>query len=124
MSDHGAWIALSWNEPQEIGFVQITFDTGFERELTLSEQLSATARVIKGPQPETVRDYSVEYQPPDSDEYRELVRITGNFQRLRRHAFDPVAARSIRIAIQATNGSNLARVYEVRCYAKTPTIEA
>jgi hypothetical protein len=124
MSENGAWIALSWNEPQEIGFVQITFDSGFERELTLSEQSSAIARVVKGPQPETVRDYSVEYQPADSDEYRELVRVTGNFQRLRRHAFEPVEARSIRIAIQATNGSNLARVYEVRCYAKTPTIEA
>ncbi len=124
MTDKGAWIALAWDTPQAIGFVQITFDTGFERELTLSEQKSAIARVLKGPQPETIKDYAIEYQPEDSDGYRELVRVTGNYQRLRRHAFDPVRARSIRIAIQATNGSNLARLYEVRCYAKTPTIEA
>ena len=123
MTGNGAWIALSWNVPQEIGFVQITFDSGFERELTLSEQASAIARVEFGPQPETIKDYTIEYQPEDPGEYRDVVRVTGNFQRLRRHAFDPVHARSIRITIQATNGSNLARIYEVRCYAKTPTIE-
>jgi hypothetical protein len=124
MTDNGAWIALTWTEPQEIGVVQITFDSGFERELTLSEQASAIARVEFGPQPETVKDYAIEYQPAESDAYQELVRVTGNFQRLRRHSFDAVNVQSIRITIQATNGSDLARIYEVRCYAKTPTIEA
>ena len=35
----------------------------------------------------------------------------------RRHAFEAVEARSIRLEVLATNGSDQARVYEVRCYA-------
>ena len=33
------------------------FDTGFQRELTLSSSDSAMRGIIRGPQPETVKDY-------------------------------------------------------------------
>ena len=46
----------------------------------------------------------------------ELTRVIGNHQRLRRHEFAPILARSIRLEVAATNGSEQARVYEVRCY--------
>ena len=53
--------------------------------------------------------------PPDGREV-ELARVEGNHQRLRRHDFDPVRAQSVRIQVPATNGSDQARIYEVRCY--------
>ena len=46
-----------------------------------------------------------------------LATVTGNFQRLRRHRFDPAELRSLRIEVQATNGEPQARIFEVRCYA-------
>ncbi len=106
-----AWIELAWDEPQRIREIQITFDSGFQRELTLSASDAATRGTIRAAQPETARDYSI------SAEGREIVRVRGNHQRLRRHTFDPVTAGSIRIRVTATNGDGFARIFEVRCYA-------
>ena len=36
MGPEGAWIELAWDRPRRIREVQLTFDTGFQRELTLS----------------------------------------------------------------------------------------
>src|SRR5690606_10167315 len=52
MSSEGAWIELSWDEPQPIRRIQLTFDTGFHRELTLSSSDSHTKNMIRAPQPE------------------------------------------------------------------------
>ncbi|MCC6696460.1 MAG: FAD-dependent oxidoreductase [Candidatus Hydrogenedentes bacterium] len=122
MTEQGAWVALTWDQPQEIGHVQITFDSGFDRALTLSEQASYVAHMVKGPQPETVRDYTLAYQPEEGGEFVELAQVTGNFQRLRRHTFAPVKTRSLRLWVHATHGVNLALVYEIRCYAGPPSI--
>jgi hypothetical protein len=113
----GAWIELAWERPQTVRRVQITFDSGFHRELTLSSSNEISNGIIRGPQPETVRDYTLSYRPARGDEWVELAKVEGNHQRLRRHEFRPVQARAIRIHVQATNGDKLARVFEVRCYA-------
>jgi hypothetical protein len=118
MSEEGAWVVLSWRKAQRIGLVQITFDTGFQRELTLSESSGVKKRVHFGPQPETVRDYTLEYQARRGGAWKPLATVTGNYQRLRRHAFPAVRARAIRLVVHATNGHEEARVYEVRCYAE------
>jgi hypothetical protein len=97
--------------------IQITFDTGFQRQLTLSQQDSVNATVIRAPQPETVRDYELLYSPPESKEWISLGQFKGNFQRLRRHDFKPFTAAALRLRITATNGSKTASVYEIRCYA-------
>ena len=116
MTPAGAWLELSWPQPQKIAQVQITFDTGFQRQLTLSAQDSQNKGMIRGPQPETVRDYEI-LATDAAGKRTSLVKVTGNYQRLRRHAFSPVEAKSIRIHIMATNGTDTARIYEVRCYA-------
>ena len=36
MKPEGQWIELSWDKPQSIRRVQVTFDSGFQRQLTLS----------------------------------------------------------------------------------------
>jgi hypothetical protein len=112
----GVWLNLAWDPPQRISQVQLTFDTGFLRELTLSASDSVTKRMIRGPQPETVRDYELVATDAANREVA-LMKVTGNHQRLRRHRFASVEAKSIRVRVTATNGDPLARIYEVRCYA-------
>jgi hypothetical protein len=117
LSADGAHLELQWAEPQTIGLVQLTFDTGFERELTLTHQDSANARIIRAPQPETVRDYELLFLSPDTKQWTSLAQVSGNYQRLRRHKFKPVTARALRLKITATNGSKTAAVFEIRCYS-------
>jgi hypothetical protein len=117
LGENGAWIELAWEKPQIIRHVQITFDSGFQRELTLSSSIAANEGIIRAQQPETVKKYSVLYQQGDGKEWVEIVGIDGNHQRLCRHYFQPVSAQRIRIHIKETNGDNFARLFEVRCYA-------
>ncbi|HOC67550.1 MAG TPA: FAD-dependent oxidoreductase [Candidatus Hydrogenedentes bacterium] len=117
MTSDGAWIELRWKEPQTLSQVQLCFDTGFFRELSLSEQSNVKKGQVRGPQPETVRDYRVLYQAPESDAWVPLVEITGNYERLRRHTFPAITTGALRVHVTATNGSPEARIYEIRCYA-------
>jgi len=110
------WIELSWDKPQRIGRVQLTFDSGFHRELTLSSADHVTKRTIRAPQPETVRDYAIKGVTAGGKTV-ELVKVEGNHQRLRRHDFKPQELKSLRVEVLATNGSETARIYEIRCYA-------
>ncbi len=112
----GPWIELTWDQPQTIRRVLITFDSGFQRELTLTKQDAINKGIIRAPQPETVRDYTLTSRASTEAEPTELARVVGNHQRLNHLTFKPVTAQSIRLQVQATNGDPLARVYEIRCY--------
>jgi hypothetical protein len=116
MTDEGAWIELSWDRPQTIREIQITFDSGFQRKLTLTAQDGFNAGMVRAPQPETVRDYSISYRQQPGGTLTEIAKVEGNFQRLNRHSVEPISARSLRLHVHATNGDKLARVFEVRCY--------
>ena len=109
-------IELSWPGPQKISEVQITFDSAFGRMLTLSAQASVNRETIRGPQPETVRDYTVAVRQPGGG-WVEVAAVAGNFLRLRRHRFAPVEAEAVRVTVKATNGDDHARIFEIRCYA-------
>jgi hypothetical protein len=115
LSGEGCWIELAWSTPQRIGEVQITFDSGFERELTLSSSDAVTRGIVRAPQPETAKDYRVLVRC--NGQFTPVAEVTGNHQRLRRHSFEPVETDAVRIHIAATNGDDLARIFEVRCYA-------
>ncbi len=117
MGPDGAWIELAWDQPQRIRHIQVTFDTGLERRLMLSGAASVSRGQIRAPQPEAVRDYAILYRAPGSRELKEVVSVKANYERLRRHEFTPVEAAAIRIHVAATNGDDLARIYELRCYA-------
>ena len=111
-----AWIELKWPKPQRVSQVQITFDTGFRRQLTLSAQNAVNAGIKRAAQPETVKDYVVVGQSGDGKKHV-LATVKGNFQRLNRHRFEGVELDSLRVEVQATNGDSLARIFEIRCYA-------
>jgi len=112
-----AWLELAWDKPERISRVQLTFDSGFQRELTLTSSDSINSGIIRAPQPETVKDYELQYRSSADGTWESLVQATGNHQRLVRHKFAAVAAQAIRLVVTATNGEKLARVFEVRCYA-------
>jgi hypothetical protein len=116
LAGDGAWIELTWPQPQKLRQVQITFDTGFQRLLRLTAQASYDSKIIRGPQPETVRDYELLYTDAAGQSHA-LAKVTGNYQRLNRHDFAPVEAKSLRLRVTATNGADTARVFEIRCYA-------
>jgi Succinate dehydrogenase/fumarate reductase, flavoprotein subunit len=117
IEEEGAWIELSWPQPQKISHVQITFDSGFQRELTLTSSDTVNRGILREPQPETVRDYRVFARKADSGEMVQVAEVKGNHQRLRRHSFSPLEVDAIRVHVTATNGHHQANIFEIRCYA-------
>lgn len=113
----GAYLQLDWERPQKISQVQLTFDTGFQRQLFLSANDSYQRTLVRAPQPETVKDYRVLVQKPGSREWVEVAKVQGNHQRLNRLSFPATEAQSLRVVVTATNGHEEARIFEVRCYA-------
>jgi hypothetical protein len=122
MSDPAAgWPAtleLRWAEPIAVREVQLIFDTGLHRFLTLSQADGYTARMEWGrPQPETVRDYRIEAEIGGA--WRVVHTEAGNYQRRRVHRLaEPLAVISaLRVVVTATNGLDHARICEVRVYS-------
>ncbi|MEJ0097509.1 MAG: FAD-dependent oxidoreductase [Bauldia sp.] len=108
------WLELSWDKPQRIGSVLLTFDTHLDAMLTLG-------RIGSGPVPECVRDYTLLAEV--DGRLQEIVSVTGNYHRHRRHDFPEVSARRLRLVVTATNGHPTARVYELRAYATLPVVK-
>ncbi|MBN8729972.1 MAG: FAD-dependent oxidoreductase [Acidobacteria bacterium] len=117
MQPGGVWVDYTWDSPQSLSQLQVTFDSGFQRELTLTSLNRANESIVRAPQPETVRDYRILYRESAGGEWKPLVERKGNHQRLVRHNFNAVRAQALRLHVDATNGDELARVFELRCYA-------
>jgi hypothetical protein len=115
MSKSPLWIRLEWEQAVMASEIQLTFDTGFHRELTLSGSDGVTERTVRAPQPETVRDYRISVTDKNGKPV-EMGSIRNNYQRLRKHLFRPIEIKSLTIHAEATNGSELASIYEVRVY--------
>jgi hypothetical protein len=115
MTKDGPTLTLAWEKPQKISRVQITFDSGFQRELTLTASDSHTRGTVRAPQPETVRDYVVSVK--NGTGFKPVATVSGNHQRQNRHRFTPVETDAVQIRVTATNGLEEARIIEVRCYA-------
>lgn len=111
-----AWLELRWKEPVAAREVQLVFDSGMHRVLTLTHSDAYAERMEWGKaQPEIVRDYAIEVE--SGGEWRRLHDVSGNYQRRRVHALGapgPIAA--VRLVVSATNGLDHARVCEVRVY--------
>jgi hypothetical protein len=112
-----AWIQFEWQEPTVFETIQIIFDTGLHRHLTLSHHDGYTrTRMLWGrPQPETVRDYRIEGLPANAADWAPIVEVTGNYQRRCRHAVNGSQRwQAVRVVVTATNGLDHARICEVR----------
>jgi len=115
-----AWVQLEWPEAVTLQELQLVFDTGLHRHLTLSHHDGYTKRMRWGePQPETVADYRIDVRI--KGEWDTIAEVTGNYQRLRRHMV-PAAPRiqALRVYVLSTNGLNHARVMEVGITGEEP----
>lgn len=114
-----AVLELVWPDPVAIREIQLIFDTGLHRFLTLSQADGYTARMQWGrPQPETVRDYRVE-GADGAGGWRTVVDERDNYQRRRVHRVGwetPLVTHALRVTVTATNGIDHARICEVRVY--------
>ncbi len=109
--DLPAWIELTWPAARTVREIRLTFDSGFERELILSASDATSRRVVRGPQPELVRDYDLLLDD------QAVGRVRDNHLRLRVHRLPaPVDARRLRLVVTATHGVPIARVFEIRVY--------
>ncbi len=106
-----AWVRFDWRAPVEVRDIHLWFDSGFQRQLTLSADASTRATVIRGPQPETVRQYTIELDG------RPVISEGDNYQRKRVHRLAaPMRRTSLRLVAAATNGVPEARLFEVRLH--------
>ena len=118
VSDNGlpATLELAWDQNIQPGQIELVFDTGMHRLLTLSHSNAYMESMVWGRgQPETVKDYQVEGRV--SGIWQPLVDISGNYQRRRTHRIEgcgPIDR--LRIRVKATNGLDHARICEVRVY--------
>ena len=102
------WVELNWAVPQRIGTVQVVFPGHLVREY------HAYAPFYRDPQ--CPRDYAI--QVFAGGEWRQLLEVKDNYQRLRRHLLtEPVTTDRLRVVVAATNGDPSAALYEIRCYA-------
>jgi len=114
INNNEPWIELSWNSPVKLSCVQFIFDTGLHRFLRISPQDSVYNNQERGPQPETVADYSIAVKTADG--FKVLERVENNYLRLVEHKFDTVETDAVRITVHRTHGDPLARIFEIRCY--------
>jgi len=113
--DMPQWIELRFSELKRLREVHLVFDTGLNRRMTLSYNERLKKQIIRGPQPETVRDYEV--QVLSGGNAKTVVQVERNYQRKHVHKFDPMTVDGIRLNVSATNGDKSARVFEIRAYS-------
>ena len=108
-------IELRLPAAERIAEIHLVFDTGLHRQLTLSHSDATNSKQIRGPQPETAKDYDLELLHGESS--HQLAAVEGNYQRKRVHRFTAKSADGIRLRVQATNGSPGVSVFEIRAYS-------
>ena len=113
------YIELIWPKQITVGEIQIIFDSGMHRVLTLSHSDAYVDKMIWGyPQPELVKDYLIEGFL-DGNKIP-ILKILNNYQRKNSHVLDSVFVLDrIRITVLSTNGIDHARINEVRIYASS-----
>lgn len=114
------WVELWFPREVRLREVHLVFDTGLHRPLTLTHSDSYHSRMIRGAQPETIRDYDL--QLIHGRNAFSIASVRGNYQRFCRHRFPAHAATALRLVVSATNGDPSARVLEIRAYETEQSI--
>lgn len=112
-----AWIAFEWEQPQQVKRLEVVFDTGLLRHLTLSQSQAYADRMCWGKgQPEMVKDFEIEVR--DESGWRPLQQVRNHWQR--RWIYDtesPLSLQAFRIKVTATWDLDHARIIRVAAYA-------
>lgn len=108
------WIELRWNQPIRPREIHLIFDSNLQRPLMLTWSDWINQKIVRGPQPELVRDYRI--QLGDGQAFRTVAEVAGNYQRHCVHEITPHTCDRLRLHITATNGDPVARLFEIRVY--------
>jgi len=108
--DPEPWLALSWDAPQRLRRVAITFNDDVHEDLINLHHHRTPCRVI----PELVKDYRLEARMAGA--WREVASVAGSRVRRRVHEVELDGVTDLRLRVLATNGSPYAEVVEVRVY--------
>ena len=100
-------LELSWDAPQTLARVELTFPGHLLREYHAYAPFYAD--------PQCPADYFVEARVDGT--WQKLAEAADNFQRRCVHVWDAVSADRLRVTVTRTNGDPSASIYEMRCYA-------
>ena len=111
------WIKLEWNREISPAMIEITFDTGMHRVLTLTRALAFADKMQWGkPQEETVRDYRIEYRT--GSDWETLTEVQNNYRGRRVHLTGrKITTTALRVVVNKTNGISHACIIEIRVYS-------
>lgn len=112
------WILAEWSEPKSVSRIEIVFDSGLHRLLTLTQSDAYASRMVWGrPQPEMIRDFTVEMKHAETGQWRVLCEVTNNEAR-RWKCAGPEGWRSValRVSVSRTWGVAEARIVRMAAY--------
>lgn len=109
-------LSLQWDVPVPVELVELTLDTGLHREMRLSMSEAVAKRTIRGPQPETLSDFTVRIY--DGDRLVAERTLEGNYQRKLRLPFEAKQCTRLELEARKAWGVESAHVFEVRVYGK------
>ena len=99
------WVALTFEKPEAVGEVQLTFDTDLANPLVSWSGKNPTPK-------QCVKNYCV--QLFDGTGWVTVVRVKDNFMRRRTHSFPLVTAQKLRVTVTETWGDLSVRIMEIR----------
>ncbi|WP_172195038.1 FAD-dependent oxidoreductase [Saccharibacillus qingshengii] len=120
------WLRLDWDEPQHVAEIHLTFNDDVNEDLVNLHHHRTDFDVI----PELIRDYRLEAAQTDDTQdsnarWTTLASGQGNRRRRIVHKLaQPVPLRSLRLVVEATNGSPYAELIEIRVYERDPEAAA
>lgn len=109
------FLELKWKTNQNLASIELTFDTGLHRHLRLSGENGTMKNQVRGPQPETICDYDIEFY--QKNKLVKKISIQDNFLRKVNHQFETINIDRMRLVARKTHGDHLARLFEIRCYS-------
>ncbi len=112
-----AWIELHWAEPVSLRRIELVFDTGLHRQLTLTQSDAYYEQMCWGRgQPECVKHYEVELK--NSDGWTTIASETQQWQRRATHTLEAAALCSaLRVRVLSTWSGDQARIVRIGAYA-------
>ena len=114
------WIRLEWNyNIKGLSSIEVIHDTGMHRQLTLTQKTTPKKMIWGRPQPETIKDYTIEGRT-SNNKWMLLENVMDNYQRRRIHNVSSSASglqfNGLRINITSTNGDPYVRICGIRVY--------
>ncbi len=111
-----AWILAEWDTPVEIARIEVIFDTGLHRLLTLTHSDNYASRMVWGPQPEMARDFLVEVLGEDG--WTPLADVRDNpLRRWHHHLATPRVCRALRLTVMRSwEAETAARIVRLAVY--------